>query len=63
MKLWDTLFDYAGKLSFNIIYQAVKRDEKNQIKNQKKIFKSLVNTLIDTQFWNKYNISEFYRTI
>lgn len=62
MKLWDILFDHAGRLSFNIVYQAVKRDEKNQIKNQKKIFKSLVKRLANTQFWDEYNISTIYKS-
>jgi hypothetical protein len=50
MKLCDVLFDYSSRLAFNIVYGAVKRDDKNQTKNQKKILKSLLNKIQRTQF-------------
>jgi hypothetical protein len=49
MKIYDVIFDYASRLAFNIVYPAVKKDEKNQTNNQKKILKSLLKKIQDTE--------------
>ena len=49
MKIYDVMFDHASRLVFDIIYPAVKRDEKNQTKDQKKILKRLIKKILDTE--------------
>ena len=58
MKLYDILFDYSSRLAFNIVFGAVKRDEKNQTKNQKRILKYLLNKIQRTQFWTDFKFDK-----
>lgn len=62
MKLYDIFFDYVGRLAFNVIYPAVKKDERNQINNQKKILRRLLKTVSNTQFWKEFKLEDVYKS-
>lgn len=57
---YDILFDYTSRLVFNIVYFAVKDEDKHCIKNQKKILKNLVWNIKDTKFWRKFDFWSIY---
>lgn len=62
MRIYDIMFDHIGRLAFNSVYLAVKRDEKGQTKNQKKILKSLLSEIQKTQFWNDFKLGKICKS-